>query len=257
MNIVPVIQNRRRERMYSLDRSSYLTRTILPLSLARGGAARVFALLLVGILALASVCYCQGNSDILLRSSSQFESGRVSVGYFHDGDFVEYNTPFTVCKGVVGWCLDRCPGPEGDVTLNITDSPIKYNGFTWLPGVLYVNPGQGNKGVAIEFRPNQSQAVNCVGSFAIKPDSQDTATVKITKNKTPLRNNKLDSAQKQDSSVLSTIAEVGINDRLYFSVSSTDNECCGLIGIQLFVTPVDAKVKTEEKLKPAFVLAKR
>jgi len=243
--------------MYSLDRSNYLARTTLPLSLARGGTVRVFALLLVGILALASVCYCQGNSDILMRSGSQFESGKVSVGYFHDGDFVEYNTSFTVCKGVVGWCMDRCPGPEGDVTLNITDSPIKYNDYTWLPGVLYVNPGFGRDSVAIEFRPNKSQAVNCVGSFAVKPGSLDKVNVNITKNKASLRGTTLDSGNKQDSSVLSSIAEVGVNDRLYFNVSNTDNERCGLVGLQLFVTPVDAKFKTKEKLKSPFVIAKR
>ena len=243
--------------MYSVYRSNFFARTTLPPSLARGGTARVVALLLISLLFIPSICLCQGPSDILARSNSQFVDGRVSVGYFQDGDFVEYNTGFAVCDGVIGWCLDNCPGPEGDVTLNITGSPITHNGFTWLPGVLYVNPGFGAKGVAVEFRPDRSQAVNCIGGFAVKPAGLDTATVKITKNPTPLRSTTLDSAQDQDSSVLSTIAEVGVNDRLYFSVFNTENERCNLVGIQLFVTPVDAKFNSKDKMKPAFVLAKR
>ena len=242
--------------MYSLHRRTCTTRTTLPLSLSRGGTARIVALLLVSLLVFPSICLCQDSSNIFAKSSSQFVDGKVSVGYFQDGSFVEYNTPFSVCEGVIGWCLDKCPGPEGDVTLNITGAPIKHNGFTWLPGVLYANPGFGSNGVAIRFRPTKPQAVNCVGNFAVKPSSMDTATVRITKNTTALSNAAMNSAQKQDSVVTSAVAEIGQEDSLYFSVFNTGNERCDLVGVQFFVTPVDAKYKTPE-MKPAFVVAKR
>jgi hypothetical protein len=243
--------------MYSFYRRPSITRTILPPSLARGGTARLVALLFVFLLAIPSICLCQGSGDIFARSSSLITGGAVSTGYFQKGYFVEYNTQFTVCDGVIGWCLDKCPGPEGDVTLNITREPITHNGFTWLPGILYANPGFGSKGVAIRFTPPRLQAVNCVGSFAVKPDSMDTARVQVTKGSTALRNSVMDSAQKQDSVVLSSMAQAGPRDSIYFSIYNTGNERCDLVGVHLSVTPVDAKNKTREKLSFAVVVGKR
>ncbi len=242
--------------MYSLDRSNCFTRTTLPLSLARGGTAYIVALLLVCLLMIPSVCYCETSGDIFTTSNSKFQDGSISVGFFNDGAFLEYNTKYVVCPGVIGWCFDKCPGPEGDVSLNTTQAPITRNGFTWEPGVLYVNAGFDQRGVAIRFKPSKSQSIKCAGSFAVKPDGTDEVTVQITKNATPLTTVAMDSGQNRASTLLSTVTEATSTDTIYFTIRNPEHERCGLVGVQLYVTPDADKFDPTGSIKKAFATAK-
>ncbi len=243
--------------MYSLDQSNYFTRTTLPLSLARGGIARVVALLFIHLLVFSSISFCQTSGDLVTASNSVFQDGAVSIGYLQNGIYVPYNTPFTVCKGVVGWCLDKCPGVEGDVTLNTTKEPITLNGHTWQPGILYANPGFESNAVVVRFKPSKSQSFSCVASFSAKPDSGDAVAVRISKNSTDVKTTTVDTAQKQDSTVLSDVSQAGPSDTLYFVVGNIEHERSGLVGVQLFVTPDAAKVDPVGSIKPAFVGGKK
>lgn len=239
--------------MYRIRRRTPTIGSTLQPSLARGGTARVVALLFIQLVVLSSIAFSQTSGDLVSASNCRFEDGIVSIGYLQNDSFVPYNTPFTVCKGVVGWCLDKCPGVDGDVTLNMTKEPITSGGFTWQPGIIYLNPSTTARPVAFRFKPSKSQAFSCVASVAVKPGSGEAVTVGISKNATSVANATMDTAQKQESVVLSCVAEASTTDSLYFIVSNIENQLGGLVGVQLFVTPDAAKIDPAGSIKPAFV----
>ncbi len=242
--------------MYLRQSRPCIARTNLPPILARGGIARVAALMLICLLVIPTACLCATSSDLVTPSNCLFQDGTVSIGYLRNGTFVDYNTQFAVREGVVGWCMDKAPGPEGDVTINITKAPISRGGAVWQPGVLYVSPGDESKAVAVRFKPSKAQAVSCVASFAVKPGSGDKVTVRLAKNSADLKTATMDTTQKQDSTVLSSVTPVELSDTLYFIIGNIEQERSGLVGVQLFVTPDAAKVDATKSIKPAFVSSK-
>lgn len=239
--------------MYSRQSRPCIARTTLSQSLARGGTARVAALLSMILLAVPSICLCATSSDLVASSNSLFQDGTVSIGYLRNGAFVEYNTPFDVCPNVIGWCLDKSPGPEGMAILNTSDQPVLFNHTVWQPGILYLSPGLDDQPVAVRFKPSKSQAVNCTASFAVKPGSGELASVRVSKNTTAVKSETVDSTQKQGSTAMSSVLSVVPADSVYFVISNVENEICGWVGVQLFVTPDAAKVDASKSIKPAFV----
>jgi hypothetical protein len=201
---------------------------------------------------ISSACFADTSGDIVTAAASKVQDGSVSVGFLDGATFTEYNTKYTVCPGVVGWCMDKCPGPDGSVMLNTNAASLKYNGFTYQPGILYINSGYDQRGVAVRFRPSKSQAVRCVGSFSVKPGGNDQVNVLISKNTTTAKSFVLDSAEKKASTLLSTAAEAGTTDSIYFTIRNPENERSGLVGVQLFVTPDSDKFDPTSLIRPAF-----
>ena len=103
-----------------------------------------------------------------------------------NGVFVAYNTTFDDGQGIAGWCLDRTPGPLGDITINYSDHPIDRYGVHWDPGQICANTPSPGISVVIRWHaPNDatvkvnatltSQSPNTSADVSLSSDGQELA----------------------------------------------------------------------------------
>lgn len=160
-------------------------------------------ILCVYVLCVGTTAFADAKSDFL---SSNPNAGGWEVGFLDDdGDFVAYNTTFDDGQGIAGWCINNCPGPKGDVTINYTDRPIDRYGVHWEPGEVCVHTPLRGGGVVVKWTASDSATMAVDTKFTTQAYGVD-AKVELWAGETKLLDEKVTSNTADKTSEVSTLS---------------------------------------------------
>lgn len=223
----------------------------------------VMSLLVLGLLMSANMLHAQ-QPDVRAAFLASNPSNGWEYGFVNeDGDFVAYNSTFDDGNGIAGWCLDKCPGPLGAISINYSDHPIDEYGTHWEPGQICVLPPMNGLSAVIRWHSPGDATVKvdvtltaenltATAGMELSSDGQTLAEGQVGDVANDTNNAHSASVPSSQSTLSdeisrSVVTSVDGGNTIDLVIKSGDEDCPGHIGAAIFISPAGPTVSSFNK----------